>query len=324
MIAVIPPGTGRRPRLSGRTRRQLAVLLPLAGLAALLTVQLGPNRHRIENDLTRRSEQALIAAGQPPAEVSFTGRDGVVVAGSPADADRAREIVAGVTGVRTVRTEVVPTGPAPTPPTDPTRAPPTAPTRAPSTDRSRGLPSSPPGPARTPPPGPARTPPPGPARTPPPGPARTPPPGPARTPPPGPARTPPPDPARTPPPGPTRGPSTDLRSQLAGLPPLTFRSDDAGLTAESREVLHRIAVLLQAHPRATIRLDGHTDSRGSRAANLRLSRQRAESVRAGLRAEGVAADRLTVAGFGETRPEVADDTPAHRARNRRVELTVTG
>ncbi|GAA4601093.1 outer membrane protein OmpA-like peptidoglycan-associated protein [Actinoplanes octamycinicus] len=260
MIAVVRPGPSRRPRLSGKARRRLAVLLPVAGLAALLAAQLGPNRHRIENDLERRCAQALTAAGQPAAEVTFTGRDGVVVVGSAADADRAQRIVAAVDGVRTVRAEVASTPPVRTEvePTEPVGTPP-APT------------------------------------------------------------------AGTPPTASAPTPSTaDFRAQLSALPPLTFPTDGAELTAASRASLHRIAALLAANPSVRLRLEGHTDSRGSRRTNLRLSRQRAEAVRAVLLADGVAAHRLTVAAYGETRPLVPDDTPAHRARNRRVEPIATG
>src|SRR6185436_4963891 len=83
-----------------------ALLLTVLGLAGLLTAQLGPNRHHIENDLAHRSAQALTAAGQDGAKVSFTGRDALVVAESQARADRAAPVVAGIRGVRAVRVTV--------------------------------------------------------------------------------------------------------------------------------------------------------------------------------------------------------------------------
>ncbi|WP_189332837.1 OmpA family protein [Actinoplanes ianthinogenes] len=345
------PGSGRP--VSAGSRRRLAVLVAVTGLAALLAAQLGPNRHRIEDDLTRRSAQALVAAGEPAARVSFTGRDALVVADSPADAARAREIVAAVTGVRSVRTEVDPTEPASAPPIDPASTPPTEPASGPPAGPAGG-PST--GPASGPPTNPADTPPTDPPSSPLTGPPSGPLTGPASGPPTNPADTPPTSPASGPPAGPASGPSTDpagtpptesagsapagpvptpptgpvrtpptagLQAQLSALPPLTFRTGSAALSPASRTTLLRIAALLKANPTATVRIDGHTDSRGSRVTNLRLSRERAGAVRAGLRAAGVPADRLTVAGHGETRPRVANDTAAHRAENRRVELTVT-
>ncbi|WP_433795865.1 OmpA family protein [Actinoplanes sp. CA-252034] len=93
--------------MSRAAGRWIAAPIALLGLAAILTAQLGPNRDRIENDLTRRATAALAAAGQTGARVSFTGRDGLIVT-SEADAVRARSIVEGVTGVRAVTTHAIP------------------------------------------------------------------------------------------------------------------------------------------------------------------------------------------------------------------------
>ena len=70
-----------------------------------------------------------------------------------------------------------------------------------------------------------------------------------------------------------------------------------------------------------IAIEGHTDNVGSDAYNHDLSTRRAAAVKDALvRDFGVAAGRLTTAGFGESRPRETNETIAGRARNRRVEL----
>jgi outer membrane protein OmpA-like peptidoglycan-associated protein len=65
---------------------------------------------------------------------------------------------------------------------------------------------------------------------------------------------------------------------------------------------------------------GYTDSVGSDAYNLRLSERRANSVRDALVADGIAADRITTKGMGESNPVASNDTAAGRAQNRRVDI----
>jgi outer membrane protein OmpA-like peptidoglycan-associated protein len=71
-----------------------------------------------------------------------------------------------------------------------------------------------------------------------------------------------------------------------------------------------------------IRVEGHTDSRGSKQFNLALSKQRAESVRTLLFKQVVGHRWIAVAGFGETQPIATNDTEAGRQENRRVEIQV--
>ncbi|MEM0899706.1 MAG: OmpA family protein, partial [Pseudomonadota bacterium] len=70
------------------------------------------------------------------------------------------------------------------------------------------------------------------------------------------------------------------------------------------------------------RVEGHTDSRGSRSLNQGLSDSRANAVRDYLVNAGVSADRLQAQGFGEANPIASNQTPEGRAQNRRIELTV--
>ena len=77
----------------------------------------------------------------------------------------------------------------------------------------------------------------------------------------------------------------------------------ATLRPESAEALNELVQLLNENPNITIELSAHTDNRGSDQYNERLSQQRAESVVNYLIAQGIAADRLTPVGYGESRPK---------------------
>ena len=85
-----------------------------------------------------------------------------------------------------------------------------------------------------------------------------------------------------------------------------------------------MAAILKAHSDVRIRIEGHTDERGTRGWNRKLSQMRAERVRDYLIAKGIASDRLDPQGFGSTRPLVRGDTEAARDKNRRVEFVITG
>jgi outer membrane protein OmpA-like peptidoglycan-associated protein len=99
-----------------------------------------------------------------------------------------------------------------------------------------------------------------------------------------------------------------------------FDLDSATLRAESRPVLDEVARTLAAHPDWQVAVEGHTDSTGGAAHNQQLSEARAAAVRDYLAGHGVAAERLTSAGLGATRPVADNATELGRARNRRVEI----
>lgn len=103
---------------------------------------------------------------------------------------------------------------------------------------------------------------------------------------------------------------------------VTFELNSAQLTADSRGILGDVATDLRKYPRLRIELQGHTDSSGSDAYNLKLSQQRADSVRTYLIEQGVPAQQLQSRGYGEAQP-VADNTTAQgRLQNRRVVMLV--
>ena len=109
---------------------------------------------------------------------------------------------------------------------------------------------------------------------------------------------------------------------LTDLPQITFENDSATLTAAGQAAVAKAAELLRTSPGAKVRIEGHTDGNGTPASNLVLSRARARSVMDSLISLGISADRLTAAGFGETRPKVPDTSAENRAINRRVEFVV--
>ena len=96
------------------------------------------------------------------------------------------------------------------------------------------------------------------------------------------------------------------------------------LTPVAREVLRDVARQLVENPQFRVQISGHTDNRGSRAANLRLSLARARTVETFLIANGVPQTQVRAAkGFGPDVPIAPNKTAAGRAKNRRVELNRT-
>jgi outer membrane protein OmpA-like peptidoglycan-associated protein len=102
---------------------------------------------------------------------------------------------------------------------------------------------------------------------------------------------------------------------------LRFEGDSARLTPPTAKMLDAVAELLEAHGELRhIQISAHWDASLPRTEADVLTQQQADAVKAYLVARGVAADRLTTAGMGSTRPLVPNLTPANRLRNRRVEF----
>jgi OOP family OmpA-OmpF porin len=101
---------------------------------------------------------------------------------------------------------------------------------------------------------------------------------------------------------------------------VTFDNDQATLRPDAIAILDRAAFTLQQWGNVKVEVAGHTDSWSDDAHNLSLSQRRAETVRAYLVSRGVAADRLSARGYGESRPIADNATEIGRAQNRRVEL----
>jgi OOP family OmpA-OmpF porin len=102
---------------------------------------------------------------------------------------------------------------------------------------------------------------------------------------------------------------------------VNFETGSTVLTPGARNVLDRVAQSLVGNPDIRVEVSGHTDSTGSRALNVTLSQQRAETVAGYLALRGVASSRIVARGYGPDRPLTGNETPSGRAMNRRVELT---
>ena len=99
-----------------------------------------------------------------------------------------------------------------------------------------------------------------------------------------------------------------------------FAFDSAEIHAEYREALGRLAAELKRNPGMRLVIEGHADDSGSTEYNQQLSERRARVTRDYLVAQGVAPAQLVVQGLGESRPLVANDTRANRAKNRRIQF----
>jgi len=99
---------------------------------------------------------------------------------------------------------------------------------------------------------------------------------------------------------------------------ILFESGKASFQKQTFAVLQSITAILKEYPTAKFSIEGHTDDSGSVGFNQTLSENRASAVKNYLIENGIAADRLTSAGYGKSRP--IDKTKAGKANNRRVEV----
>jgi outer membrane protein OmpA-like peptidoglycan-associated protein len=92
-------------------------------------------------------------------------------------------------------------------------------------------------------------------------------------------------------------------------------------TEQSMSILGELAKVMKDNPQITkLRIEGHTDNTGTRRRNTKLSQQRAEAVAKWLSDHEVDKARLTAIGYADTRPVTDNETPEHRAINRRTEF----
>jgi len=99
-----------------------------------------------------------------------------------------------------------------------------------------------------------------------------------------------------------------------------FELNSDVLTPKGIALLDEILVALEKFPNVPIEISGHADSQGDAAANLDLSKRRAQTVLDYLVAHGEDTNRFAVVGYGETRPIADNSTAEGRARNRRIEF----
>ena len=110
---------------------------------------------------------------------------------------------------------------------------------------------------------------------------------------------------------------------LVNLPDVTFAVNSTEISPGFRASLDQVAQSMLRYPNSLIDVMGHTDSTGSDAYNLDLSRRRAEAVAGYLVSRGVPRSRIATIGYGEQYPIASNDTAQGRALNRRVEIKIT-
>lgn len=119
---------------------------------------------------------------------------------------------------------------------------------------------------------------------------------------------------------------TEVRIDLAA--DVLFEFDRADLLPRAEEVLTRAAAMIRERAQGTVRIEGHTDSKGDDAYNQRLSEQRAAAVRDWFVRNGLDGFTFQTAGMGERQPVAPNekpdgsDDPDGRQKNRRVQIVL--
>ncbi len=120
---------------------------------------------------------------------------------------------------------------------------------------------------------------------------------------------------------PTRETSRGIVAEIAGV---QFATGAATLNTNAQVALARFAGIVGVYPSLSFKVEGHTDSTGSDETNRVLSLQRATTVRDYLVGQGVDPASISVEGLGPDHPIADNTTSEGRARNRRVEIILTG
>lgn len=119
-----------------------------------------------------------------------------------------------------------------------------------------------------------------------------------------------------------RRPEIRLEKLMLDLPPIFFVSGKAKILEKSYSTLDIVANFMKNNPEIRLAIGGHTDSVGSNKLNMKLSRDRADSVKTYLIEQGIDETRVDAAGYGEDQPIDTNATAAGRAKNRRVEFVI--
>jgi len=112
------------------------------------------------------------------------------------------------------------------------------------------------------------------------------------------------------------------RGLVLTLGDVLFETGKADLLPGAMRSIDKLAVFLRENPDRKVLVEGHTDSRGSKAYNLKLSQKRAEAVKRALVERGIEPDRIIAKGYGEAYPVASNLTAAGRQQNRRVEIVI--
>jgi outer membrane protein OmpA-like peptidoglycan-associated protein len=113
------------------------------------------------------------------------------------------------------------------------------------------------------------------------------------------------------------------RGLVVTLGDLLFASGKSDLKGGAANNLDKLAEFLKQYPDRNAAIEGHTDNVGGDDFNQDLSQRRADKVKVYLISEGIASNRLTVSGMGETSPVASNDSATGRQQNRRVEVIIS-
>lgn len=102
-----------------------------------------------------------------------------------------------------------------------------------------------------------------------------------------------------------------------------FDTNKSTLTATAKTNLDKLIPVFKEYADTNIMIYGYTDSTGSAEYNLKLSQERATSVKNYLVSKGLASTRFSTSGMGIADPIATNDTPEGRSQNRRVEFAIT-
>lgn len=141
-------------------------------------------------------------------------------------------------------------------------------------------------------------------------------------------------PAPTPPPPPAPAPvaataedpavvAARAAAERLGRAVVYFAYDDADLDDRARGTLAEVREQLATAPALVVRIEGHTDERGSEEYNLALGMRRAAAVQRYLAGQGVAASRMNIVSLGEERPASGGSDESAWSQNRRAVFVVT-
>jgi outer membrane protein OmpA-like peptidoglycan-associated protein len=114
------------------------------------------------------------------------------------------------------------------------------------------------------------------------------------------------------------------RGLVVNMADVLFETGKYALSQDAQLKLAKLSGIIQAHPGLNLAIEGHTDTTGSADFNLKLSQQRADTVREFLISQGLSPDIITGKGMGEADPVADNSTAAGRKQNRRVEIIVSG
>lgn len=104
---------------------------------------------------------------------------------------------------------------------------------------------------------------------------------------------------------------------------VTFDSSSSTLKPAGANTLTGVAMVLKEYNKTAVNIVGHTDNTGTRALNMNLSQQRADSVASALITQGVGANRIRTQGVGPDQPIASNNTEQGKAQNRRVTITLS-